>query len=471
MKQYNLLFWFALLGFAFWWIIPLGTYGLFDDGVWYGCISRNWAFSNDTNWWHLIVSPTLDPQFNGHPPLAFWMEGLLFMILGEYFWIEHVYSILMAVISAWAIYHIWHKVYSNRKDVIIKVESGYLPIVMWLMMPIVGWSYGNNMLENTLCALTLWATYFLIPNSKKHSEWIDISLGGILIFLATLTKGPVGLYPLVIIGFHWLIFRHENFNKALIKTVCVILILILAYSVLVYISPNAKAYLSHYVDLQLYRSIAGENAVTSRFLVIEKMILEPAIALSILIVGWVIIRLKHVDVNEPYKKAAYFFFLIAVSIAIPLLISPKQMPWYSVPAMPFMSLAFAVLFLPIWPHISPYISSKKWIAYSAKTLILIAFLIMFFRWGSFGRNQEMLSDVFRINQIVPPHDTIGIHNEVYKRWNLHGYLYRFGHVNLFTASMSYKHWLLLPGEPKYFDTSAYNRIDLTGYILYSQKQN
>jgi hypothetical protein len=32
MKQYNLLFWFALLGFAFWWIIPLGTYGLFDDG-------------------------------------------------------------------------------------------------------------------------------------------------------------------------------------------------------------------------------------------------------------------------------------------------------------------------------------------------------------------------------------------------------------------------------------------------------
>jgi hypothetical protein len=247
--------------------------------------------------------------------------------------------------------------------------------------------------------------------------------------------------------------------------------LILAYSVLVYISPNAKAYLSHYVDLQLYRSIAGENAVTSRFLVIEKMILEPAIALSVLIVGWVIIRLKHVDVNEPYKKAAYFFFLIAVSIAIPLLISPKQMPWYSVPAMPFMSLAFAVLFLPIWSHISPYISSKKWIAYSAKTLILIAFLIMFFRWGSFGRNQEMLSDVFRINQIVPPHDTIGIHNEVYKRWNLHGYLYRFGHVNLFTASMSYKHWLLLPGEPKYFDTSAYNRIDLTGYILYSQKQN
>jgi hypothetical protein len=78
--------------------------------------------------------------------------------------------------------------------------------------------------------------------------------------------------------------------------------------------------------------------------------------------------------------------------------------------------------------------------------------------------------VFQIIQKVPANDTIGIQNEVYKQWNLHGYLYRFGQVNLSTAHQTFKYQLLLPNETPRVEPQNYQRIELplNGYVLYKK---
>lgn len=489
------LLWLVILGFVAWWALPFGTYGLFGDGVFYSCISRNWAFSEDPNWWHMVVTPTLDAQFNGHPPMALWLEGGLFKLLGDYFWIEHLYGLIMAILSGIAIFKIWERLASNyhqatytsesayldksllddQKErlasnypqVPYASESAYLPLIFWMLMPIIGWSYMNNMLENTLCALTLWAVYCLIP-IKGKSNYRQVVLGGVLIFMATLTKGPVGLYPLAVVGWHWLVFREERFIVAFLKTLYLVLFLIGAYYVLISFSEHAKAYFIRYFELQLRRSLAGENLVTSRWVLFEKMATEPLIALAIIALAWLVVRFKSIAVEGLFLKGLWFYGLLTVSVVAPMLISPKQLPFYIVPALPYLSLAFAVLFLPIWTRFAPTFNTQKWLSPMLKTGVAIGLVIMVVRWGSIGRDRKTLHDVFYMTQTIAPNDTIGIQGNLFEEWDLHCYLYRIGYISLFTVPKDYNHCLRLPDE-SFSDTLNYTCTPLERYKLYSKK--
>ncbi len=55
----------------------------------------------------------------------------------------------------------------------------------------------------------------------------------------------------------------------------------------------------------------------------------------------------------------------------------------------------------------------------------------------------MLADVQIINKKIAAHTVVRLQNELYKTWNLHGYLYRFGYINLFCDdSRPYRYWLV-----------------------------
>ena len=55
---YNSVTGLAGLLFCFWFVVPLGVVGLFDDGVFYGVIARNWVYAADSqNWWQLKAAP------------------------------------------------------------------------------------------------------------------------------------------------------------------------------------------------------------------------------------------------------------------------------------------------------------------------------------------------------------------------------------------------------------------------------
>ena len=465
MTNQKILLWLVILLFGLHWGIKFGTYGLFDDGVWYGCIARNWALSTNPNWWQLVVTPTVDASFGGHPPMAFWLQSIFFKILGDVFWVEHLYSLLMAILSALGIYLVWQKVYINFSTEKEAQNAGFLPVFLWLTMPIVGWVYHMNMLENTLTVFTTFAVYFFIPGQSKKEEWTALLFGTVSVILATLTKGPVGLFPLAVPAIYWILKRKERIFYPILKTAFISLSVVLFYALLIHFSPEAKAFLYRYVNLQLVSSISGQGRVTSRLDLVERIVLEPIIAVAITLLGWGFAKQKNWLLSPINQKVMILFGSIAFCAIAPMFISPKQLMWYIVPATPFLAMGIAAMMLPVWSKIQGYYGAYKPLLYTLQLVVLGCAIAMVMNWGTYGRNKEMLTDVFEMKSKIPAHAVVKISEAVYKQWNLHGYLYRFGYISLSTTADTSTYRLYTKEEAPIYDSSSEQLATLNGYFL------
>ena len=74
--------------------------GLFGDGLLYASLARNLAEGKGSMWapwfssgyWLDFASGA--PYFE-NPPLMIWLEAVFFRILGDYWWVEKLYSLLL----------------------------------------------------------------------------------------------------------------------------------------------------------------------------------------------------------------------------------------------------------------------------------------------------------------------------------------------------------------------------------------
>lgn len=64
------------------------------DGNIYASLSRNLAFGIG-NFWDPSLSEYFGKEFHDHPPLAFGIQALFFKLIGDYFWVEKLYSIFI----------------------------------------------------------------------------------------------------------------------------------------------------------------------------------------------------------------------------------------------------------------------------------------------------------------------------------------------------------------------------------------
>ena len=89
-------------------------------------------------------------------------------------------------------------------------QLGWLPLVLFLTIPSIRWAFVNNMLENTLTALTTFAVYFVLLSADVEGRaWsprrlLYLAAAATAIAAAVMTKGPVGLFPLISPGCIWL---------------------------------------------------------------------------------------------------------------------------------------------------------------------------------------------------------------------------------------------------------------------------
>jgi 4-amino-4-deoxy-L-arabinose transferase-like glycosyltransferase len=464
MRIYNSVTGVAWLLFAFWFVVPLGVVGLFDDGVFYGVIARNWIYAADSaNWWQLKVSNGLDANFGGHPPMAFWLQSILFRIFGEYpHWIERVYSLLMAVATLQGLRALWNNLLPEKRSL------SYLPVVFWLLMPIVGWSYGNNMLENTLAAFAIWAVWAQLKFWKnqnwksknwKNQNFVYLLLAAALIIGASMSKGPVGLFPLITLPILALAYRNANQNKfwvAVGASVFLTTLVAAFYFGLCYFSLDARVFWLRYINLQLVPSISGAAMATSRYLVLQKIIEENAISLAILALFFFFQRYKKIAYKTNDCQVFIFFLTTAFSASLPIMLSPKQLGFYLVPALPFFALAWAALALPFVDFLRQK-PQPKFVAYGLILGQAACVLIMFLQWGRISRNHDLIHDVFLLRPLVA-HKTIGLHQSLYNQWNLHGYMYRFAYCDLSTEPRERDFWLLPQNDT--LRSEGYTRLDL-----------
>src|SRR5690606_6710804 len=117
-------------------------------------------------------------------------------------------------------------------------------------IPTVIWSYPNNLLDATMALFDVWSVFYLIramKSSRMQSVLVYTTLGGVFLFAATLTKGPVGLYPRAVPLIYAFWISTNDGRNALGVSLGTAIILLTGYGLL-YFWPGAWGRLDDYID-------------------------------------------------------------------------------------------------------------------------------------------------------------------------------------------------------------------------------
>ena len=183
MNNTSKVFWLFTITVFIGLLIPiLVQQGMFLDGVTYSAISNNLANGLGSNW-SPHYTKTLYPEFNEHPPLVFIIQSVFFKLLGDSYLTERIYTFLTALLTMYGIVLCFRLFI---KEINIK-NTEWLLVFLWITIPLVMWSYRNNLLENTMGIFTLFSFYFIIRSIQEH-KLLYLLIGSILIIFSLFQK-------------------------------------------------------------------------------------------------------------------------------------------------------------------------------------------------------------------------------------------------------------------------------------------
>ena len=210
----------------------LWSNGMFMDGLYYATISRNLS-DGLGSFWYLHFTDISYPIFFEHPPLAIGLQSIFFQFFGDSIYIERFYSFFTFMLTAYIIHLIWGEI--NRKE--LKYLS-WIPLLFWIIIPLNSWACSNNMLENTMNIFVSLSVLFSFK-SLKRSKLKNILLAGICLSLAFLSKGFVGLFPLSIFFWHFIVFKEMKIKEMFSRSVQLFLFTISLFILLYIFYPTA----------------------------------------------------------------------------------------------------------------------------------------------------------------------------------------------------------------------------------------
>ena len=367
--------------------------GMFVDGVTYASIARNLAEGRGT-FWVPSYTATLYPQFHEHPPLGFWLQSLWFRLLGDHLFVERLYTAVVALATGVLIGLIWRRLdtdaassgdhvveddgrgtagYSARDDC-GQAEGGqcgqngldWVPLVLWIAVPVVSWSIVGNLLETTVALFTTGAVLSSLAavsdtsgESRRDNPASKVTafdattgwsvLSGFCVVAAGLTKGPVGLFPLVAPLAFLLLPNGRHAWRALVVQWTTVA----ACALLLWTSGTARASLTQYVNQQVMAALAGQREVSGSMAIVKTLlqgVLLPMVGVGALAIA---ATRRFVLPSPTARIRALAFFSVGLSGTLPILASAKQAGHYLVPAVPLFALAVALVIGPtVWQAVA-----------------------------------------------------------------------------------------------------------------------
>ena len=192
-------FWLFTVFFLGLMLLPrLVTQGMFGDGLLYASLARNLAEGRGSLWAPFFSTGYFVPFASGNPyfenpPLMLWLQAGFFRLLGDFWWVEKLYALLLFLLNAWLLVRVWE---TPLRGTPYQGKYGWLPLLGWYLIPSVVWGNPNNLMDNnllTFCLLALWCA--LDGRFSGRKVWLKLTLAGGCVYLGLMTKGPVALYP------------------------------------------------------------------------------------------------------------------------------------------------------------------------------------------------------------------------------------------------------------------------------------
>lgn len=427
-RSNNTPFWLLLIGlFLILVSKSLLTEGMFFDGVTYASISRNMAEGQGT-FWNPHYTQTLYPEFRQHPPLALGMEALAFRMLGDHWWVEKSYSVLMFLLSGLFIALIWKRTTNN-------LRWAWLPMLFWLAMPLVSWSATNNLLENTMSVFMLLSVYLMIVGYQRHHKiWLFLSAFALL--LAFLSKGFTGLFPLVFPILYCAFDQKRKWIQGPIDSLILLVAVAVFAGIMFLVCPGSFGYIKDYIRLQVIGGGLHEATASSRFYIVVAL-LQQLIIPFVLALVLVICKIKNnfnskVFEFPPDKGWFYSFLILGLLGVLPIMVSVKQRDFYMLAALPFFALAcghITLSMLTLWlPKMTPKV--RGWMTLGAACIVLLGLVLNVFHIGKYGRDEALIEEVKQRVAESEGNNVIEISQEEYTQWAKHAYFMRYGKISL-----------------------------------------
>ena len=435
------LFTLLLLGAMF--LPRLVTQGMFGDGLLYASLARNLAEGRGSMWapffssGYFVEFASGNPYFE-NPPLMIWTQAGFFAMLGDAWWVEKCYALLLFVLNAWLLVRIWE---TPLRGTAFEKKYGWLPLLLWYLMPTVIWGNPNNLMDNqllTFCLLALWCALDGLYSGRNLG--LKMTLAGFGVFLALLTKGPVALYPVAApFLFAWVApgLAVPDRRKAFLQSVWIGLVAAGLFVLLLALIPDARTYFENYWQKRLGVVISGareDAALTgwARLSIFGILLKELSVLIAIAAAVYFGSR-KRLSGNAafPLQKNALLFALIGLCATLPLMASARQSAMYILAGLPVFALAAGYYCL---PALDRRLEKAERFSKILRPVSLAGMLILAVYCGAIfgtpGRETALLNALPFIQKSIPEGEKVAVCDELMNNLHAHTYLQRFHRLEL-----------------------------------------
>lgn len=426
----------AILVFMF--LTRIVQKGMFGDSLLYSSIARNMAEGRG-EWWKPFFSstywvPNLPVYYYENPPLMLWLQALYFRIMGDSWWTEKSFGVLVFLANIWMMKWVWQSYFKNSLET---AKKWYLLPFFWYLLLVVSWGNTNNLMDNMLLTFCLAAVALVFKGiyTDSNNKYYFFVGAGIVIFLGLLVKGPVALYPLSVPIITWLIKKNTTFEAAILATLLLISVTILAFVLMYFTIPEAAEYFKIYWEQRLKAVIVGSREDIKlegfqRFYIMGKVFIE--LIPTFVVVGlsqWYAIKNK---ISLPYRDA-FIFILLGFAATLPILISTKQSGIYLIPGLPMFSFAALMLCIPslaVASRNNMFVANKTILNSVLVVVLAFGLWLTFDNFGKNGREKDIISELEVLKPIIPSGSLIGVCDAMMEDFVMHTYMQRMNKYEL-----------------------------------------
>lgn len=450
--------------------------GMFMDGQQYACVAQNLANGRGSFWLPIVNDFWMresSTYFLEHPPLFYFLESLSFRVFGNSMYSERLFCLLMVFMNAYVIHLIWMEIHKKNKE---QKQLSWIPILLWIIIPICFWSFQNNMIEIVLSLFTLLSIlYSLKVLLKKEKAFIYIGISGIFILAAFLTKGLPGLFPIATIPLFYIVFKGITFKEIAIYSMTIIIVPLVIYFLITTISKEANQSMNFYFNERLLNRINTTGTTNMRFSIILDLFSELLLPIFFTITAILYLRKKNlISLLEKDKQFSLFFMLLGFCGSLPLLITMVQKNFYFVASLPCFSIALSFIFYnSINQYITLYLNKQnqtKKIKIISYVIFVMAILISILQIGKYSRDEAKIKDIKYLGGYLGTEKIVSVDSDAYLDWSFQFYIYRKYAINLDPRNR-HRTYIITKNDTSQRLLKDYIKIDLPlkQFKLYKQK--
>lgn len=440
----------------------LTTTGMFMDGLIYSNVAVNMA-EGVGSFWHPVYTATHHPDFYEHPPLALGLMALAYRLLGVKLWVTKSYTVLTTLLAAGLMVRLWRRLGHC-------VATGWVPLLLWTLMPVVTHYAHQAMLDNTMLLFDLGAIMLLLdPQGSRPvavaSEsrpkilvpaTLRVLLAGVLLAAAFMTKGFVGLFPLALpMLLWWTDRRRASLATTGRNTVLLLAGTLVPLALVALAAPPSVDYFRKYMQHQV---LAGwSRGEVHRWQVVVYYLRNVALPLAVVVAVMLCRRRRLL----PLPAAERALWLLVACAVLPMMVSTRQHEFYVLPAMPLTAVLLASPCVRQWPSSwvrrRPVGGTSSALVWLVPSLLLAGALTLnMLNYGKPGRDRVLQEDL----AIIAPHlqagETVNVPTPLYYDYKLQGYYYRECRVSLGDQGL-HRHLLTTAAYPA---DSCYREVPL-----------